>query len=78
MGWGGNFIILDRFASMDVLNQLVHLSNPLVVLLQASDLLIEQVVLFVTHLKVLLQALNISAELLVLICQLHVEILLEV
>ena len=60
------------------MNELVHLGNPLVVLLQAHNLPIKEFLLLVSHLEVRLQALNISAKLLILICQLHVEVLLEV
>ena len=60
------------------MNELVHSSDSLVIFLQAHNLLIEELLLLVTHLEVRLQALNISTELLILICKLHVEVLLEV
>ena len=73
-----NFLIVDRFARVEVLNQLVHFSDPLVVLLQASNLAIEQIVLLVAHLQVLLEAFHISAQVLILLSQLRIETLLEV
>ena len=76
--WCSNFLIVDRFARVEVLNQLVHFSDPLVVLLQASNLAIEQIVLLVAHLQVLLEAFHISAQVLILLSQLRIETLLEV
>ena len=63
---------------MDILNELVHLGNSFVIFLQANYLLVEDVMLLVTHLKVLFEAVDIDTQLLVLICKLHVEVLLEV
>ena len=60
------------------MNELVHFCNPLVILLQAHNLPLKEFLLLVSHLKVCLQALNIRTKLLVLICKLHVEVLLEV
>ena len=73
-----NFLIVDGFALADILDEFVHLGDAFVVFMQASDLAVQQVVLFVPHLKVLLQAVDIGAQRLVLISKLSVEILLEV
>lgn len=76
--WSSNFPISDRLARVEVLNQLVHLGNPFVIFLKAAYLAVEQTVLFVAHLKVLLEAFDIRAQILVLVGQLRVEVLLEV
>ena len=76
--WRSNFPIIDRLARVEVLNQLVHLGNPFVIFLKAAYLAVEQTVLFVAHLKMLLQAFDVGAQILVLVGQLRVEVLLEV
>ena len=76
--WSSNFLIIDRLARVEVLNQLVHLGNPFVIFFEAANLAFEQTVLFVAHLKMLLQAFDICAQILVLVGQLRVEVLLEV
>ena len=76
--WSSNFLSIDRLARVEVLNQLVHLGNPFVIFLKAANLAVEQTVLFVAHLKMLLQAFDIRAQILVLVGQLRVEALLEV
>lgn len=63
---GSNFLI-DWLSSMDVLNELVHLGDAFIVLLKSSNLTIEKRMFFVSHLKVLLQAFNITAERLILL-----------
>ena len=73
----GNFLT-DWLASMDVLNELVHLGDALIVLFESSNLPIKQRMLFIAHLQVLLQAFDIAAESLVLLRQLLVEVILEV
>ena len=76
--WRSNFPIIDRLARVEVLNQLVHLGNPFVIFFKAAYLAFEQTVLFVAHLKMLLQAFDVGAQILVLVGQLRVEVLLEV
>lgn len=79
VAWGCNFIVVHRsLAFTNVLNKLVHLGHALVILLESIDLLVEEGMLFVTHLKVLFEAVDIDAQLLILISKLHVEVLLEV
>ena len=63
---GSNFLI-DWLSSMDVLNELVHLGDAFIVLLKSSNLTIEKRMFFVSHLKVLPQAFNITAERLILL-----------
>lgn len=60
------------------MHKLVHLCNPLIVFLESTDLTDEEIVFFVSHLKVLLETLNICAQRLILICKLDIKVLLEV
>ena len=73
-----NFLRRQKLSSGDILHQLVHLGDSLVVLLKTSNLSVQKTVLFVAHFQVFLQALHIRPKLLVFICNLYIEVLLEV
>jgi hypothetical protein len=74
---GSNFII-KLFGGVDVLDQLVHACDPIVVLLEALDLHREDTLFLVFHLKALFQTINVVHEGPVLFCELRVEVVLEV
>ena len=74
-----NFLLTgSNFTSIEVLNELVHFRDPFVVFLEGANLAIEQAVLLVAHLEVLLEALDVGAQVLVLLRQLPIEALLKV
>ena len=73
-----NFLSIDRFATGDILNELVHLCDPLIVFLEATYLTLEQTLLLVSEVEMLLEAFNVGAQRLVFISQFSVEVLLEV
>lgn len=63
---------------MYILHKLVHLCNPFVVFLKTCNLPVQQIVLFVAHLEVFLEAVHVCAERTILLSKLRVEVLLEV
>ncbi len=46
----------------NVLNKFVHFGNAIVVLVKTTDLSVEQVMLFVAHLEVLFETVDICAQ----------------
>ncbi len=63
MTWCSNFLVSnDGLTLANVLNKFVHFGNAIVILIKAADLPVEQVMLFVTHLKVLFETVDICAQ----------------
>ncbi len=61
--WCSNFLVsYNRLTLANILNKFVHFGNAIVILVKTTDLSMEQVMLFVTHLEVLFKAVDICAQ----------------
>ena len=61
--WCSNFLVHDDGLTLaNVLNKFVHFGNAIVIFVKTTDLSMEQIMLFVTHLKVLFETVDICAQ----------------